>query len=134
MDQVLKTADILEQAIAQVIHLLRHNNELLAGSLYVSKTRCGRQNCKCMSSEYRHENLCFSFTDAGRSRTRTVPRDLADKVQCRTEAYRAVKAQRRHISHQMKALIQEFDCLIRKAAEKGAEQIIPVLSKNRRNT
>ena len=64
--------------INDVTDLLARNRSVLDAYLYTSRVRCGRENCRCMSSDYRHESPCLSFKEEGKSRTRTVPEEFVD--------------------------------------------------------
>ena len=122
-----KALELQNKVSALLAHLSKHE-KLLSGSVYVSKTRCGRQNCRCMTSTYRHENICLSFSEIGKSRTRTIPEELAGNVENLTQAYRAARQQRREIAALSKDLLACFDCSIKEAAECGRQHIIPRLS------
>ena len=117
------TTTELNASIAELMQQLERNKGVLAGSLYLSKTRCGRKNCKCMQSDYRHENQCLSFSQAGKSKTRTVPDDAIDEIRKQIAAYRELKAQRRQVLMQTKRLLQSIDTQIGKDARKGAKDV-----------
>ena len=38
---------------------------LLDAYLYRARIKCGKPTCKCMTSNYRHESDCLSFTENG---------------------------------------------------------------------
>ena len=85
-----KRYEMLE-LIEELEHELNEHEEFLDAYLYTSRTRCGRPTCKCMQTDYRHENSCVSYTEEGRSRTRTVGGDEIDKVEDFTSSYRTLR-------------------------------------------
>ena len=68
---------------------------VFAGYLYEQKAKCGKPQCKCAKSAYRHRLWCVSFTEEGQSRTRVVPKAACDTVDALTREYRRVRHARR---------------------------------------
>lgn len=115
----------------RLLTIFKPREGLLAGSLYIARTRCGRKGCKCMTSDYRHENDCLSFVEAGKSRTRTVPEDLLKSICEQTAAYRAAKVQRRKIAKAAHDLLKSIDDTIAIAAGRGQKSLLTALTKNK---
>lgn len=115
----------------RIMKLVRSRGSLLSGSLYTSRTRCGRKACKCMSSDYRHENCCLSFYENGKSRTRTIPDPLVQTVRDLTGAYREAKSQRRGIAKVAREVIDAVDTAIAQAAERGQKDLLTALAKEK---
>ena len=114
-----------------LLAVVRQRGGLLAGSLYTSRTRCGRKACKCMASDYRHENCCLSFCEDGKSRTRTVPDDLFKSIREQTAAYRAAKARRREIAKVTQDLLKSVDDAIALAAGRGQKALLAALAQSK---
>ena len=132
LNDAINKALELQNNISTLLEHLRNHNELLSGSIYTSRTRCGRPNCRCMTSTYRHESSCLSFSEKGKSRTRTIPAELAANVATLTEAYRAARQQRREIARLNKDLLACLDYSIKEATECGRAHIIPRLSTSKK--
>lgn len=126
----MKNATVIARDLAEKTERLLalvKQDELVAGSLYVSSTRCGRKACKCMSSDYRHESCCLSFIEDGKSRTRTVSEELATSIRAQTAAYSEVKILRREIAKQEKELLDAVDDAIAHAASRGQKRLLASL-------
>jgi autonomous glycyl radical cofactor GrcA len=122
----MKNAAVIVRDLAEKTERLLalvKQDELVAGSLYVSSTRCGRKACKCMSSDYRHESCCLSFIEDGKSRTRTVSEEMAPSIRAQTAAYSEVKILRREIVKQEKELLDAVDDAIAHAASRGQKKV-----------
>lgn len=102
---------------------LSDHEEFLDAYLYTSRTRCGRPTCKCMSTDYRHENNCVSFTEEGRSRTRTVEHGQLDDVQDFTSSYRTVRKLRARLISKHKEVISSIDREIEKRLKRGKRKV-----------
>lgn len=129
-DLAAKARKLVDEA-GSLLTLVRQRGGLLAGSLYTSRTRCGRKACKCMASDYRHENCCLSFCEDGKSRTRTVPEHLLKSIHEQTAAYRTAKARRREITRSAKELLKSVDDAIALAAGRGQKALLASLARSK---
>ena len=118
----------LEQKVQDLVQFVEREGGLVAGSLYAARTRCGRRGCKCMASDYRHVNRCLSFTQHGKSRTRTIPDALAEQIQTATHAYRHAKTTRRTVARIAAELLKDIDSIVAKAADNGQRRMLASLS------
>ena len=92
LDQASRQRRVLLGLLQEYGRLLRQVltlRELLKGSLYELKTRCGKPSCHCASPQGPpHSTLVLSWSDAGRTRLRAVgPQDRA-RWRRLTEDYR----------------------------------------------
>jgi hypothetical protein len=131
MDDATKISRDLMDKTDSILALARRPKSLLAGSFYTSRTRCGREACKCMASDYRHENCCLSFCESGKSRTRTVPEELVQAIRQQTDAYREVKARRRELTKLVKELLVAVDGAITQSAKRGQKELMTSLAKSK---
>ena len=122
----------LEQEVQDLLQAVEGGKTLVAGSLYAARTRCGRQACKCMASDYRHVNRCLSFTQEGKSRTRTIPDALAEDIQAKTDAYRHARTTRRIIARTAAELLKDIDSIIASAARNGQREMLATLLEARK--
>ncbi|MCK5803952.1 MAG: hypothetical protein KAI66_14030 [Lentisphaeria bacterium] len=122
----------LEQKVQDLVQVVEREEGLVAGSLYAARTRCGRQACKCMASDYRHVNRCLSFTQQGKSRTRTIPAAMAEDIQAKTGAYRHAKTIRRLIARIAAELLKDIDSIIARAAHDGQRKMLATLLEARK--
>ncbi len=103
--RVRKVIDEVRETVEQV----RGKSPLLDAYLYRSKVKCGKQRCRCMASDYRHEAWCLSSSQDGKSRTRTVPLELLAVLRQMTLNYRQVRQARRKVEQLHKALLRLLD-------------------------
>jgi len=82
LDQASRQRRVLLGLLADYARLLRQVlalRELLKGSVYELKTRCGKPSCHCASRQGPpHSTTVLSWSEAGRTRLRAVgPQDRA---------------------------------------------------------
>ncbi len=65
--------------------------ELLRGSFIILRRRCGKKNCHCRQ-EQPHETPAVSYSQAGKTRIRTLPEDLAPAVRAAVQRYQRARA------------------------------------------
>ena len=81
---------------------------LFPGSVYQSKSRCGKPQCKCASTDYRHQQWCVSYVEDGASRTRVVPPELRPEVEVMTDEYRQLRKAEREVRKALESLLAEW--------------------------
>ena len=131
MKEATGRARVLALKTERVMRLVRAREGVLAGSLYIARTRCGRKACKCMTSDYRHQNWCLSFYQSGKSRTRTVPDELVATVRDLTGKHREVKGLRRGMAKVAREILETVDGVIAKAAEVGQKNLLKSLAEKK---
>ena len=62
-----------------------------------------------MTSDYRHEAWCLSYSQDGKSRTRTVPLELLAVLRQMTLDYRQVRQARKKVEQLHKTLLKLLD-------------------------
>jgi hypothetical protein len=92
LDQASRQRRVLLGRLEDYGRLIRQvlaRRELLKGSVYELKTRCGKPSCHCASPQGPpHSTIVLSWSDAGRTRLRAVgPQDRA-RWRRLTEDYR----------------------------------------------
>lgn len=69
--------------------------ELLKGSVYELKTRCGKPTCHCASPDGPlHSTSVLSWSQAGKTRLRSIPDREATRLRRLTENYRRFRQNR----------------------------------------
>lgn len=124
MSDPMERVRMLGKRVREVRKLAGTDGGLVAGSVYEARTRCGRQGCKCMASDYRHVNRCLSLRHEGKSRTRTVADQLAEEAERATHAYRSARTARRLIARTATELLKDIDELIADAASRGQRRML----------
>src|SRR5712692_2319932 len=73
--------------------------ELVKGSVYLLKTRCGNASCHCARQGTRHSAMVLSWSQSGKTRLRSLAAGDCARVRRLTENYRRLR-------HARAALIQ----------------------------
>lgn len=123
MKVFLRKRDEILELIKELERELNEHEEFLDAYLYTSRTRCGSSTCKCMKTDYRHENSCVSYTEEGGSRTRTVSGDEIDNVQDLTSSYRILRRLRTQLISKHKEFISSIDSEVNKRLRKGRGKV-----------
>ena len=63
-------------------------DDLLAGALTLSSTRCGKPSCHCADGDG-HPAWTLTFMSGGKRRTERIPKHWVEEIQHRIEAGRA---------------------------------------------
>ncbi len=104
--------ECIEAMIAELESLLedvQKGTALLDAYLYESRIRCGRPNCRCMSSEYRHSRWCLSYLQSGKSHTRTVREEALPEVRALCEHYRVLRNRRKQLLARVEQIVAALD-------------------------
>jgi hypothetical protein len=70
----------------------RRSEPLLRGTLTVFRRRCGKTTCRCAAGEP-HESPALTFTEAGRTKTITLPEAEVAAVAAALARYEAAKTE-----------------------------------------
>lgn len=95
-----KIENLIKKELKQITEIGKIVDEdelLLDAYLYRSRTRCGKVSCRCMTSDYRHESWCVSFTENGQSKTKTIPLELLSVTRQMTTRYRELRKIRKQL-------------------------------------
>jgi len=85
----------LDQQHRQLVASLLEIRELLKGSVYELKTRCGKSSCHCAAPDgARHAALVLSWSDRGKTQLRTLPAKEVEPTRRLTENYRRFRQAR----------------------------------------
>ncbi len=122
MKRLQKAQTELLIEIEDALSRLTEHRCLLDAYLYRSRNKCGRKNCKCMDSDYRHEAQCLSFTENGKSRTRTVDDEDLEEIQSLTTAYRDLRKTRKQLSVRWKRLMTAIDSDMNSSLRRGRKR------------
>lgn len=79
----------LEDQHRQLVETLLAIRELLKGSVYELKTRCGKPSCHCAAPDgARHTTPVLSWSDRGKTQLRLLPAKEVDRTRRLAEDYR----------------------------------------------
>lgn len=80
----------LRQRKHEMIRKFNIPPDLLPGSLSLTRSRCGKPNCRCAKGEG-HPGWMLTFMVDGKKRVERIPTDWAEEVRRRVEAGREFK-------------------------------------------
>jgi len=85
----------LEDQHRQLVETLLEIRELLKGSVYELKTRCGKPTCHCAAPDgARHTTPVLSWSDHGKTQLRSLPAGEVERLGQLTENYRQFRQTR----------------------------------------
>lgn len=86
--------------------------QLVKGSVYELRTRCGKPSCRCASDDGPlHPSLVLSWSEHGKTRLRTLP--AGERARCRqlTENYRRFRQARATLVKLQRRMLATIDQL-----------------------
>jgi hypothetical protein len=107
-----QTLDRLSAEYSQRVHELLRYRELVKGSVYQIQTRCGNPSCHCAKPRgVRHTATVLSWSEAGKTRIRSIPQ--ADRARLRglTENYRRLRQGRANLVKLHQQILDAIDRL-----------------------
>ena len=77
-----KTVSEVSQFRATLLRKLSLPKDALPGSVSMTRLKCGKQRCQCMSEQgEKHTAWALTYMSAGKKVVRHIPADLVDLVQ-----------------------------------------------------
>src|SRR6266853_5023088 len=104
--------DRLSAEHGQRVHEVLRYRELVKGSVYQIQTRCGNPSCHCAKPRgARHAATVLSWSEAGKTRIRSIAQ--ADRARLRglTENYRRLRQARASLVKLHRQVLDAVDCL-----------------------
>ncbi len=85
----------LQDQHRQLVETLIEIREVLKGSVYELKTRCGKSSCHCAAPDgARHATPVLSWSEDGKTQLRSLPAKEVDRLGHLTENYRRFRRAR----------------------------------------
>lgn len=81
-----------ERRREQLLDVLRNMPNLMRGTVYLRRRKCGRASCACAQGGPRHEGRQLTATLAGRTVTRFVREAELEEVQAMTAAHQRLRS------------------------------------------
>lgn len=95
----------------QVFEVLRHR-ELIKGSVYLLKTRCGNASCHCAKSpDSRHVATVLSWSEGGKTRIRSLAAGDRARIRRLTGNYRRLRQSRMALVQLHRRVLEAIDRL-----------------------
>ncbi len=107
--QVLRA--IIEEHQRLALTLL-HPRELIKGTLYQLRTRCGKETCRCARTKKdRHVSTVLSWSEEGRTRLRSVATSDEHRLRQLAEQYRRFRETRASLVQLHRQILEAINCL-----------------------
>jgi len=115
----------LENKRAVLIERLSQTQAMIKGSFSTSYRRCGQPNCRCAEGEGHLMNR-ISYTDQGKSRTKTVQHKDIEWAKQMTQTYKRFRKDRqalRELEKKINTAIDQLETktITRTSAKRGYE-------------
>jgi len=96
---------------------------ILNGGVYMTKTKCGNPNCKCIREGKLHEVWRYYFTEDGKNKVRTLKKKDLKKYKDLTERYRKFRSARASYIQLHKRIVDLLNKLENTLVEEGEELV-----------
>jgi len=107
-----QSLDRLSIEYAHCVQELLRYRELVKGSVYQIQTRCGNPSCHCAKPRgARHAATVLSWSEAGKTRIRSVPQADRTRLRGLTENYRRLRQARAHLVKLHQQILEAIDRL-----------------------
>lgn len=109
------------QGLDEAFEIFLARAPLFPGTVYDQKIRCGKPQCKCAHSDYRHQLRCVSYVEGGRSRTRSLPEPVRAEMEEMASQYRGFREAQRQMRERFDAILEELEAIRRERSRQGLE-------------
>jgi hypothetical protein len=115
LEQASRQRQILDQLVEeyqrQVRDVLQHR-ELVKGSVYLLKTRCGKPSCHCARPQGAlHSATVLSWSQSGKTRIRSLAAGDHARIRRLTEDYRRLRHARADLMQLHRRILEAVDRL-----------------------
>ena len=96
----------LKRKRGSLIKRLGNAKPFVAGSVVTVNKKCGNKNCKCATSDYRHETFYLMDKVKGVTKGVYIPVDMVEEVRAWSVEWKAVKELVKEITKIQKSIIK----------------------------
>ncbi len=82
----------LEEEKRKTLEKIRSLDDVIRGSIYELKTKCGKPNCYCAKTQRRHTSLMLSFSYKGKTKLIPIKEEQIPAIKSKLSDYRQLKA------------------------------------------
>jgi hypothetical protein len=125
-----KLLDML-QRMTSLTKVALGRSPLFPASLYQLESRCGKPQCKCAKTAYRHQQWCVSYVEDSASRTRVVPPEIRPEVRRMADDYRHFRQAERDIRKAFNDFIAELKRVRNARCEAGCSRYGRLVSQHK---
>ena len=105
---------LMEPLLSQVrmsLSAALKEERFVKGVLYPLRRKCGKAQCRCANSDYRHESWYLSFSDQGKTKVVYVPESDIKELLGLTKKYKAFRMSRQKLVELFKNIIVQVNRL-----------------------
>mgnify|MGYP001557862079 FL=1 len=102
----------LRDELARLILIFLGRDALVRGSVYQLRRKCGKASCVCVTEKALHATTVLSWSEGGRTRLQTVPREDLLRLRNLTAGYQRFRKARTRlvkVQAQMIELINKLE-------------------------
>ena len=111
----------LTQSVAQLTEIFLQRDALLPGSVYVSRRRCGKPNCRCVRGHL-HQTEVLSYRGGSRPQNVTPQPGELEAFKKWTEAYRRFRQARAQLVKLHQQMMQVIDAIEAERVRQGTKK------------
>ena len=82
----------LQEEKIKILEEIRSLDNVIRGSIYELKGKCGKPNCYCAKTQRRHKSLMLSFSYKGKTKLIPIKKEQIDDIKARMKDYKQLKA------------------------------------------
>ena len=132
MKTVSKKIDDINTSSSDLLKILESEKTILDAYLYTSRVRCGKKTCRCMISDYRHESLCLSYREDGKSKTKSISDEISAEINSMTECYKKIRDRKKALQKDIDTIFKTIEVEVNKSIKCGRKRLEKILREKRK--
>ena len=82
----------LQEEKIKILEEIRSLDNVIRGSIYELKGKCGKPNCYCAKTQRRHKSLMLSLSYKGKTKLIPIKKEQIADIKARMKDYKQLKA------------------------------------------
>ncbi len=100
----------MHEKVRKLLDVVMDHQPITKGSVYEMRRKCGKKGCRCTEGQL-HSSMVISWSEDGKNKLRTIPKDQFERLRKQTERYQALRRARARIVKLQKELIAIIDAI-----------------------
>ena len=92
----------------KLIPVFLERSQMVKGTVYLLKRRCGKSNCRCARGQL-HTTTVLTASISGRTRLKTIPAEQIEKLKLLTKQYRRFRIARANFVKRYTQILKIID-------------------------
>ncbi len=105
LSQLRKSLTERVRELEGLLPILLGRQMMLKGSVYQLRRKCGKPTCHCADGTL-HESMVLSWSEAGRTRLRSIPERSVNRLRRLTERYQRFRKARARLAQISKEILK----------------------------